>query len=69
MIKLNKRQLDALSTILGLIGGISGVFALNDVGDRKIASTIAGVSTVLLGYITNKPATARPNTEDLEEGK
>lgn len=65
--KFNKPQLDALATLVGLIGGIASVFALNDVGDKKMYSTIAGVSTVLLGYLANKPAAARPTTEEVEE--
>lgn len=31
MIKLNKKQLDILASIFGLIAGLCGVFVVNDI--------------------------------------
>lgn len=67
MFKLNKNQLDLLATIFGAIAGICTVLITQDVGDSKTVGTVGGVSTVLLGIITQRPANAHPNTEDVEE--
>lgn len=66
-MKLNKNQLDLLATIFGAIAGISTVLATQQVGNPKVIGTIGGVSTVLLGVITQRPANASPTTEDIEE--
>ncbi len=66
-IKVNKNQLDILATIFGAIAGICTVFITQDVGDRKVAGTVGGVATVLLGIITQRPANAHPTTEDVED--
>lgn len=67
MTKLNKNQLDLLATIFGAIAGICTVFVTQNVGDRQTVGTIGGVSTVLLGIITQRPADASPTTEDVED--
>lgn len=67
MIKLNKNQLDLLATSFGAIAGICTVLATQQVGNPKVIGTVGGVSTVLLGVITQRPATAMPTTEDVEE--
>lgn len=64
---MNKKQLDKATSILGWIAGISIVLGTNGVISPQIAGTIAGICTVSLGTLTQKPATERPNTEDLEE--
>lgn len=65
--KLSKPQLDLLGTVFGVVAGCCGVLVTNQVGDQKIIGTIGGVATVLLGYVTQRPANAHPNTEDIEE--
>jgi len=67
MIKLNKNQLDTLATIFGAIAGICGVLLTQEIGDRKTVGTVGGVSTVLLGIISQRPADASPTTEDVED--
>lgn len=66
-MKLNKWQLDCLSTIFGLTAGISAVLVTYDVVPKRIGGIVGGISTVLLGYITQRPADARPTTEQVEE--
>lgn len=66
-MKLNKYQLDLLGTIFGTIAGICTVLLTQDVGDPKTVGTIGGVATVLLGIVTERPTTAAPTTEDIEE--
>lgn len=66
-MKLNKNQLDRLATIFGAIAGICTVFVNQNVGDRKVVGTVGGVSVVLLGIVTQRPADAHPTTEDVEE--
>lgn len=69
LIKFNKNQLDLLATIFGAIAGICTVFATQKVGDIKVVGTIGGVSTVLLGVVSQRPADAHPTTEDVEDSK
>lgn len=66
-VKFNKNQLDLLGTIFGAIAGICTVFVTQKIGDIKVVGTIGGVSTVLLGIVTQRPADAHPTTEDVEE--
>lgn len=66
-LKLSKPQLDLLGTIFGAIAGICGVLVTNEVGNAKIVGTIGGTAAVLLGVVTQRPADAYPNTEDVEE--
>jgi len=66
-MKFNKNQLDLLATIFGVIAGICLVLTNQQVGDRKLVGTVGGISTVLLGIITQRPADAHPTTEDIEE--
>lgn len=66
-MRFNKWQLDFLSTILGLSAGISGVLVANEIIPPKIGGTVSGVSTVILGYLVQRPADARPTTEQVEE--
>lgn len=66
-MKLNKYQLDLLGTIFGATAGICTVLITQNVGDKQVIGTVGGVSTVLLGIVTQRPADAHPNTEDVEE--
>lgn len=63
---MNKKQLDRLGTFLGLIAGITGALATNDVYPKTTGS-IAGISTFCLGWLVQRPATKHPTTEDIEE--
>lgn len=67
MIKLNKNQLDLLATIFGSIAGICTVLTIQQVGNAKVVGTVGGISTVLLGIVTQRPASASPTTEEVEE--
>ena len=67
MIRLNKPQLDLRATIFGLTAGICTVLINQEVGNPKLIGTIGGISTAILGVITQRPANALPTTEDLEE--
>lgn len=65
-LKLSKKDLNLFATILGIVGGISLVLGGNDVIPQKIANSIAGICTILSGYLVQKPADAHPTTEELE---
>lgn len=67
MLRLNKPQLDLIATIIGLIGGCAGVLGANQIIDGKLAGSISGISTVFLGAIVQRPATAQPTTEQVED--
>lgn len=68
-MRLNKWQLDFLSTVLGLSAGISTVLVVNEIIPAKIGGTVGGLSTVFLGYLVQRPADARPTTEQVEENE
>jgi len=67
MSKFNKNQLDLLATILGAIAGIFTVLGTQQVISPKVAGTVSGIATVLLGIIVQRPADKRPTTEEVEE--
>jgi hypothetical protein len=46
---------DLLSTILGLVVGITGVLVSNGYVEPRIGGTIAGCGTVVLGYLIKSP--------------
>ena len=52
---MNKKYMDRLATILGLIAGIAGVLGANDMLNSKVAGTVGGVATVCLGYLVQRP--------------
>lgn len=64
---MNKKQLDRLATLVGVLSGIAGVLGTTGYLSPKLAGTITGVSTICLGYLIQKPASEHPNTEDLEK--
>jgi hypothetical protein len=66
-MKLSKRQLDSLATILGIIAGVSGVLVEFEVIPQKIGGAIGGIATIALGYIVQRPADAHPTTEEVED--
>jgi hypothetical protein len=43
-----------LSTLLGIIIGISSVLVANGLIDEKIGGTVSGVGTVFLGYLVRE---------------
>lgn len=65
-MRLSKEHLDFFSTLCGLIVGVSGVLVANGVVNPKIGGTVGGIAGVCLGYLTNKPASAHPTTQELE---
>lgn len=68
-MKLNKNQLDMLGTFFGVIAGISGVLVTQQVGNPKIAGTVGGIATVLLGVVVQRPATEPPTTQQVEQAE
>ncbi len=66
-MKLSKPQLDILATVLGAIAGICIILDTEEVGNRKLVRVTGGIATVMLGMVANKPATASPTTEEVEE--
>jgi hypothetical protein len=66
-LRLNKRQLDALATVFGTVTGISAVLVSSGYLDQKLGGAIGGIFTVLLGVISNRPASASPDTAETED--
>jgi hypothetical protein len=65
-MRLSKVQLDNLSTTLGLCAAISVILAQYGWIPDRIGGTISAISLACLGYLTNKPASAHPTTEEVE---
>lgn len=68
-MKLNKKQLDVVATVLGAVAGIATVLGTQQIINPRLAGTISGVSTVLLGVVTQRPADSHPTTEEVEQGE
>lgn len=66
-MQFNKNQLDQLGTIFGAIAGIATVLTTQGVIDSKVGGSISGIATVLLGIVIQRPATAQPTTEQVED--
>ncbi|WP_445626642.1 hypothetical protein [Nostoc sp. DSM 114167] len=56
---MSQKTLDRLSTILGLVAGVSGVLGSSGMIGSNTAG-ITGISTALLGYLVQHPATDKP---------
>lgn len=67
MIKLNKSQLDNASTAIGLILAILIPLNTYDYLPKRETSCVIAILIAVGGYLTNKPATARPTTEEVED--
>lgn len=67
MLNLNKKQLDFLATIFGLVGGFSGVFAFHEVPPKKLWAILTGICTFLVGFIAQRPAYSHPTTNEVEK--
>lgn len=66
-MRLNKWQLDLLSTLLGLVSGFSFILYANDFLPYKIAFTFGGLGIMLLGYFSQRPTDGHPNTTEAED--
>ncbi len=67
MIKLNKSQLDNFTTIIGLLAGVILTLSTYDYLPKRESSCAVALLGALGGYLTNKAATARPTTEEVED--
>lgn len=66
-MRLNKWQLDCLCTISGLIAGISLGLTIYQQILGEIGGIIGAIAITVLGYLSQRPADARPITEQVEE--
>ncbi|MEH2174825.1 hypothetical protein [Nostoc sp.] len=57
---MSQKTLDRLSTILGLVAGVSGVLGSSGMIGGNTAGIITGISTAILGYLVQRPATDKP---------
>ena len=66
-MKLSKTQLDNASTTIGL--AIAILVALNtyDYLPKRESGCAIAIFSAIFGYLTNKPATAHPTTEEAED--
>ena len=65
-LKLSKPELDYFSTIFGLFATIFTVLTTNEVIDKKVGSTIVGISGAIVSVLINQPASINPTTEQTE---
>ena len=67
MIKLNKSQLDSATTAIGLVLAILIPLNTYDYLPKRETNCAIAILVAVAGYLTNKPATARPTTEEVED--
>ncbi len=53
---MNQKTLDRVSTILGLVAGVSSVLGGAGMIGGNTAGIITGISTAILGYLVQRPA-------------
>lgn len=68
-MKLNKWQLDCFCTLCGLIAGVSLSLTIYQQIPSEIGGVIGGLAIAALGYLSQRPADARPTTEQVEENE
>lgn len=66
-LRFSKPELDYLSTTFGLMTTITMVLVTNEVIDKKIGTTIAGISGAIVSILINNPASIHPTTKETEE--
>lgn len=66
-LKLSKPELDYFSTIFGLTATIFTILVTNEVIDKKLGTTVAGISAAIVSILINNPASIHPNTNETEE--
>ncbi|WGV25963.1 hypothetical protein [Halotia branconii] len=54
---MSQKTLDRTTTILGLIAGVSSVLGGAGMIGGNTAGIITGISTAILGYLVQRPAT------------
>lgn len=65
-LKLSKPELDYFSTIFGLTATIFTILTTNEVIDKKLGTTVAGISASIVSVLINNPASISPTTEETE---
>lgn len=65
--RFSKRDLDRLTTLIGIVGMAAGVLTAQGIGDPRLLGSVSGICTGLTGYLIQKPADTHPTTEDLEK--
>ena len=65
--KFSKPELDYLSTLFGLTATITMVLVTNEVIDKKLGTTIAGISGSIVSVLINNPASIHPTTKETED--
>jgi hypothetical protein len=65
-LKLNKIELDNYTSFIGFIGGVVKILGANGWISTRLSDTIVAICLLAGFYLTNKPATEHPNTQDLE---
>ncbi|WGV23476.1 hypothetical protein [Halotia branconii] len=57
---MNQKTLDRFSTVLGLVAGVSSVLGGSGMIGSNTATIITGISTAILGYLVQRPASDKP---------
>ena len=66
-LKFSKPELDWLSTTFGLIATIVTILTTNGYIDKKLGTTVAGISASLVSILIKQPDTHAPLTEETED--
>ena len=66
-LKFSKPELDWLSTTFGITATIVTILTTNGYIDKKLGTTVAGISASLVSILINQPASHAPLTEETED--
>lgn len=66
LLKFSKPELDYFSTVLGLTATIFTILTTNEVINKQLGTTVAGISAALVSVLINQPASIEPTTEETE---
>ena len=66
-LKFSKPELDWLSTTFGLMTTIVTILTTNGYIDKKLGTTVAGISAAIVSVLINNPASVSPTTEETED--
>lgn len=66
-LRFSKPELDYFSSIFGLTATVVTILTTNGYIDKKLGTTVAGISAAIVSIMINQPASHAPLTEETED--